>query len=72
MKTATFILKLMRVIRDTYQHIKFELPFSVQGFSSFDIQFQWSEVSDLSAKLLPFKIFLILVFRSTALQRNVK
>jgi hypothetical protein len=41
-------------------------------FFSFNIQFKWSQVNKLSLKFPPFKIFLCLVFISTAPQRNLR
>jgi hypothetical protein len=38
----------------------------------FNYQFQWFEANTLSVKYSQFKIFIILVFRSTASQRNLK
>jgi hypothetical protein len=49
---------------DEFIDIAVEPPFSVQ--------FQWSEVSNLTVKLLTFKIFLSLVLKCIASQRNNK
>jgi hypothetical protein len=49
-----------------------ETPFNVPQFKVFLIQFQWSKVNHHSYKFPSTKIFLCLVFKSTALWRNLK
>lgn len=42
------------------------------SFPSFNVQFQWFQINNLIDKLPPFKIFLCLMLKSPALQRNHK
>jgi hypothetical protein len=58
----------------SWSYIGSELPQGKKntGELSFNVQFQRSQLNKFSDKLSPFTVFLSLVFKSTALQKNLK